>query len=85
MHAMSYSTYRQVIIRAGRAGLQVEINEKKKELVALAGPDVPVALNIRVVGQGVVRGGKSPRCSGQHSSTTLKEGGQSNFQMWVLG
>lgn len=76
-----YSTHSQVIIRAGRAGLQMEIREREEELVALACPDVPVALSIRVVGQRVVRGGKCPRCCCQHPSTALEERIQSNGQM----
>ena len=47
---MRRSTYGQVIVMAGSAGLQMKIREREEELAALAGSDGPVALSIRVVG-----------------------------------
>lgn len=64
-------THSQVVITAGRAGLQVEVREGELELVSLAGPDGPVALGVGVVGQRVVGGGKAPRCSRQSPTTSF--------------
>lgn len=49
----------------------MEIREREEKLAALVGPDVPVALSIRVVGQWVVRRGKCSRCSCHKPSTAL--------------
>lgn len=70
-------THSQVIITAGSAGLQVEVREGEVELVSLAGPDGPVALGVGVVGQRVVGGGKSPRCSRQSPATSFE------VEMWL--
>ena len=82
-HTVRYSTHSQVIIRAGGAGLQVEVREREEELVARAGPDAPVALSIRVVGQGVAGGGEPSRCSCQRPSTAWNIGRESNRQVHI--
>lgn len=70
-YGVMYGTHSQVIISAGSAGLQVEVRERELELVSLAGSDGPVALGIGVVGQRVVGGRKSPRCSCQSPTTSF--------------
>ena len=71
---LSDSTHSQVVIRAAGAGLQVEVWEGELQLAALAGPDAPVALSVRVVGQREVRGGESSRGRRQRPSTALEIG-----------
>lgn len=49
----------------------MEVREREEKLASLVGPDVPVTLNIRVIGQWVVRGRKFSRSSCHQTSTTL--------------
>lgn len=62
--------HRKVVIHAVCAGLQVEVTELKLYLTARVGLQEPVAFSIGVVGQGVVRGGKTASGCSQGSTTT---------------